>query len=46
MRKQFVEGSRYQAKKQCPWASTFRRAVGGYWAFEDIRDAELWDRTK
>jgi hypothetical protein len=26
----------------CPWASEVIEADGGWWAFESVKDAEIW----
>lgn len=47
MRKQFVMcGSRYNARKQCPWASVIAKADGGYMAFESVTDYHIWSSQK
>ncbi len=47
MRKQFVECMTVEeALDLCPWASETREATGGFWCFESVDDAELWDRTE
>ena len=45
MRKRFVQAEiEANALAMCPWASEIREAVGGFWCFESIDDAENWDR--
>jgi len=47
MKKQFVECDyRYQAEKECPWASKITKVVGGYMCFEIIEDYEIWNNQK
>lgn len=47
MRKEFVQCmSKKEAVKECPWTSEIRKAVGGFWCFESVSDAKLWDKTK
>lgn len=43
MRTKFVETeSRYQAKKQCPWAEKVTKVCGGYMCFESYYDYQIW----
>ena len=43
MRKEFVETeTREQAENACPWAAEIVKAEGGYWCFESVTDAEIW----
>lgn len=52
MRKQFIEidndGNslcrRKRAEELTPWASELVEAEGGFWAFENIEDAEIWKK--
>ena len=47
MRTQFVEEeSRYQAKKQCPWASRTAKVCGGFMCFESVDDYKTWKNQK
>ena len=46
MRKQFIEGSKAEAKKACPWASKIVKVLGGYQCFESITDYEVWNNQK
>ncbi len=32
-----------EARKQAPWAGWLFRCEGGFWAFEDARDAKAWE---
>lgn len=43
MRKEFIETeSRYQAQKQCAWASKVTKVNCGFMCFESIADFENW----
>lgn len=47
MRTKFVETeSRYQAKKQCPWAEKVTKVCGGYMYFESYYDYQIWKNQK
>ena len=47
MKKEFIEcKTRKQASEKCPWASKVTKAYGGYWAFENITDWEIWKAQK
>lgn len=47
MRNMFIEAkSRYMAMKKCPWAETFAKVYGGYWAFESYQDYKIWRNQK
>ncbi len=46
MRKEFVEGTLKNAKKECPWAEKFAKVVGGYQCFESLRDFRVWKNQK
>lgn len=37
---------RYQAVKECPWASKIVKVCGGYYAFESITDYLTWKNQK
>ena len=53
MRKQFVQVETVaEAMKQCPWTSEIRwtgddnngyEDGAGYWCFESVADADIWD---
>ena len=47
MKTQFIEtGSRYQAKKQCPWAIKTAKVCGGFICFESVTDYKIWKNQK
>ena len=47
MKTQFIETeSRYQAKKQCPWASRTAKVFGGFMCFESVDDYKTWKNQK
>lgn len=47
MKTKFVECKyRYQAKKECYWASVIKKVIGGYMCFESITDYEIWKNQK
>lgn len=47
MRQQFVDCKyRYQALKECPWASRVSKVCGGFMCFESITDFLTWKRQK
>ena len=46
MRKAFVDGTRYQARKVCPWACKISKVEGGYMAFESLDDYRTWKNQK
>ena len=47
MRTQTVECKyRYQAVKECPWASRIVKVTGGYKCFESIEDYNTWKNQK
>jgi len=47
MRPQFVECKyRYQAVKECPWASAFAKVTDGYLCFESWDDYRIWKNQK
>lgn len=46
MRKEFVRGSRKDAKKECRWAAKIVKVVGGYMCFESINDYRTWKNQK
>ena len=37
---------RYQAAKECPWASRITKVTDGYLCFESITDYEIWKNQK
>ena len=44
MRKTFIEVERLEdAEVECPWAATIIEAEGGFWCFESVQDAEIWE---
>lgn len=46
-RKAFIEcRTLAEAEEKAPWAYWFKKADGGYWAFESITDAEIWEGQK
>lgn len=47
MRQKFVECRwRYQAIKECPWASKVAKVYGGYRCFESVEDYKIWRNQK
>lgn len=32
-----------EAKERAPWASVYKPADGGWWAFESTEDAKTWE---
>ena len=47
MRTKFVEcGTRYQAAKECPWASRIAKVCGGFMCFESEYDYQTWRKQK
>lgn len=47
MRTKFVEcGTRYQAAKECPWASKIAKVCGGFMCFESVDDYKIWRQQK
>ena len=47
MREKFVEcGTRYQAAKECPWASKIAKVRGGFMCFESVEDYKTWRNQK
>ena len=47
MRKKFVECKyRYQASKECPWATYISKVCGGFMCFESVADYYVWVNQK
>lgn len=46
MKKFIATESRYQARKQAPWAARIARCDGGFIAFESINDYNTWRNQK
>lgn len=47
MRQKYVECKyRYQAIKECPWASKITKVCRGYMCFESITDYEIFKNRK
>lgn len=47
MRIEFVECKyRYQALKECPWASKIVKVFCGYKCFESLDDYKIWKNQK
>lgn len=47
MRIKFVECKyRYQALKECPWASKIAKVVNGYQCFESSDEFKVWKNQK
>lgn len=47
MRTQFVQVKyRYQAIKECSWASKVAKVVGGFYCFESVEDYKIWKNQK
>ena len=47
MRTEYVECKyRYQAEKECPWASKIAKCGDGYMCFESWTDYEIWKNQK
>lgn len=52
MRKEFIEDSEIggdhpsqeMAQQYAPWAAVILPAIGGFWAFESVDDADTWER--
>lgn len=42
MKKELIQGTREEAKKECPWACKIIKVVGGYMCFESWADVEIW----
>ena len=47
MRTEYVECKyRYQAEKECPWASKIAKCGYGYMCFESWDDYNVWKKRK
>ena len=47
MRQEFIECKyRYQAAKECYWASVITKVSGGFRCFESWEDYKTWKRQK
>lgn len=47
MKIEFVQcETRYQAQKECPWASKIAKVCEGYYCFESVEDYKIWRNQK
>lgn len=38
--------TRRTAKRHTPWAAVWLKAEGGWWAFESVTDARIWQQQR
>ena len=46
MKREFVHGTRSEAKAKCPWAAKIVEVEGGYLCFESFREYKTWKEQK